>query len=227
MSDDRPYDDVVARLALLEREVADFRSTAMARVSRRPTGSIEPTFASTAPAGALLLQGQTLNRADFPALWQWASTHGAVTGAAFGAGNGSTTFTLPDMRGRWPVGVGTLGSDTYVLGQVVGAARHTLTSAEIPAHTHPHTFDSAGLHDHGGTGTSGSHSGHNSGATAIQSGSGNTVATTTQNSLGSHSHSIADSGSHTHGFSVNSNTGGGGSHENRPPSIAWNWLVWT
>src|SRR3954467_1403261 len=56
----------------------------------------------------------------------------AILGTSFG-GNGTTTFGLPDMRGRVPVGTG----KSYALGHVGGEENHLLTAGEVPGHTHP------------------------------------------------------------------------------------------
>ncbi len=55
----------------------------------------------------------------------------SVLGIAFG-GNGATTFQLPDMRGRVPVGAG----KTYASGATGGEEGHLLTTNEVPSHTH-------------------------------------------------------------------------------------------
>ncbi|WP_273652704.1 phage tail protein [Cellulomonas fimi] len=56
----------------------------------------------------------------------------SLLGTTYG-GDGRVTFALPDLRGRVPVHVG----DGFSLGQAAGAEHHTLTVAEMPAHTHP------------------------------------------------------------------------------------------
>lgn len=64
----------------------------------------------------------------------------SLLGTTYG-GNGTTTFALPDLRGRVPVGQGTApGGGTYALGQVSGTETTTLTSANMPAHTHVATL---------------------------------------------------------------------------------------
>jgi microcystin-dependent protein len=57
----------------------------------------------------------------------------AILGAAFG-GNGNTTFALPDLRGRVPVGA---GANSYAVGAAGGEETHLLTTNEVPSHTHP------------------------------------------------------------------------------------------
>jgi microcystin-dependent protein len=65
-----------------------------------PLGTINAFGGSTAPEGWLLCQGQAISRTDYSALF-------AVIGTAFGAGDGSTTFNVPDFREVVPVGAGT------------------------------------------------------------------------------------------------------------------------
>jgi microcystin-dependent protein len=59
----------------------------------------------------------------------------ALLGTTYG-GNGQTTFALPNLQARVPVHFGAGGGGTYALGQVGGESTHTLSVAEIPAHTH-------------------------------------------------------------------------------------------
>ncbi len=60
----------------------------------------------------------------------------ALIGTTYG-GDGQTTFALPDLRGRTPVGQGTgPGLSTYVMGQVAGVENITLASPQMPIHTH-------------------------------------------------------------------------------------------
>jgi microcystin-dependent protein len=67
-----------------------------------PPGILVPFAGSTAPEGWLLCQGQAISRASYPAL----NAVLAAAGYPFGSGDGSTTFNLPDLRGRAPYGVG-------------------------------------------------------------------------------------------------------------------------
>jgi len=102
------------------------------------SGKIEPCVLPTAPAGWLLCAGQAVSRTRYAALF-------AAIGTTFGAGDGSTTFNLPDMRGRAFAGLDNMGgssanvvTDTSAdnLGGVMGAETHTLTESELPAHDH-------------------------------------------------------------------------------------------
>lgn len=87
-------------------------------------------FAGTfAPAGWHLCDGTTLNIADFDALY-------TLLGTTYG-GDGQTTFMLPDLRSRVPVGQGAgPGLTNRALGQQFGVAQVTLTANQMPAHSH-------------------------------------------------------------------------------------------
>jgi microcystin-dependent protein len=83
-----------------------------------------------APRGWAFCQGQILSIAQNTALF-------SLLGTTYG-GNGQTTFALPDLRGRVPVGTGQgPGLPSVNLGEQAGAPTHTLTNTEMPAHNHP------------------------------------------------------------------------------------------
>ena len=84
-----------------------------------PTGMVVPYAGAAAPDGWLLCQGQAVSRTTYAQLF-------SVIGTTYGSGDGSTTFNLPDMRGRVAV-----GSDAN-LGAKAGAKTHALTNAELP-----------------------------------------------------------------------------------------------
>ena len=96
-----------------------------------PTGGIIMFGGSSAPTGWLLCAGAAVSRTTYAALF-------AVIGTAFGVGDGSTTFNVPNFARRVPVGAG--GSGTGTLGNAVGNTggeeTHVLTTAELAAHTH-------------------------------------------------------------------------------------------
>lgn len=82
-----------------------------------------------APTGWFFCDGQLLPIASYTALF-------SLLGTNFG-GNGTTTFGLPDLRGRTPIGPGQgPGLTSRVVGQALGVESHALTTAETPAHTH-------------------------------------------------------------------------------------------
>src|SRR5580704_2739524 len=82
-----------------------------------------------APRGWALCQGQLLAIAQNTALF-------SILGTTYG-GNGTSTFALPDFRGRVPLSSGSgPGLQTYVLGEQIGSENVTLLSVQIPAHNH-------------------------------------------------------------------------------------------
>jgi microcystin-dependent protein len=83
---------------------------------------------STAPSGYLLCQGQAVSRTTYAILF-------SAIGTTYGAGDGSTTFNLPDLRQRVPVGLNSSGTFN-ALGNTGGAETHTITVAQLPSHTH-------------------------------------------------------------------------------------------
>lgn len=96
-----------------------------------PPGVILAYGGTVAPSGYLLCDGSAVSRSLF------ASLFGAI-GTAWGVGDGSTTFNLPDMRGRAPIGVGTgSGLTPRVLAALGGEEKHQLVTAELSGHTHP------------------------------------------------------------------------------------------
>lgn len=108
-----------------------------------PAGSMMPFAGATVPTGWLLSYGQAVNRTTYANLF-------SAIGTTWGIGDGSTTFNLPDMRGRTPFGKDNMGGtsanrltatynggvDGSSLGNVGGEQAHVLTVAELAAHTH-------------------------------------------------------------------------------------------
>ena len=113
-----------------------------------PKGMISPYGGASAPTGWLMCDGSAVSRTTYSALF-------AVIGTAYGSGDSSTTFNVPDLLGRTPIGAGSgSGLTARTLGQKVGVESTVLTSSHIPQHSH--TID----HGHGNTiniSTGGSH----------------------------------------------------------------------
>lgn len=156
-----------------------------------PTGAIVMYGGSTAPSGWLLCDGSAVSRTTYANLF-------AVIGTAFGVGDNSTTFNLPDLRERFPLGWKAAGA----VGGTLGAAGGTLS------HTHDsHSFTQPSSHSHSGgaVGTGGAHT-HNvpqtSGTALDVGGTGSNAAryahTHTADSAGDHSHTFTQPSSHTH-----------------------------
>jgi microcystin-dependent protein len=84
----------------------------------------------TQAPGWLLCDGRAVSRATYAALF-------AKVGTAHGAGDGSTTFNLPDSRGRSPMGAGAgPGLTARTLGAKVGEESHVISAGEMPKHQH-------------------------------------------------------------------------------------------
>lgn len=94
-----------------------------------PIGSIIPYSGETAPEGYSICDGKELNRETYKELF-------SIIGTTFGNGDGSSTFNLPDLKGRVSVGVDNSDTDFNTLGKVGGEKTHTLTISEMPSHTH-------------------------------------------------------------------------------------------
>ena len=156
-----------------------------------PIGAIQAYGGETAPAGWLICDGSAVSRTGYSELF-------SAIGTAFGEGDGSTTFNLPDLRGRTTIGSG-LGTATdaveRIIGQSGGSERVTLTTAQMPSHSHTNLYyvDSGGVGSFGYNYTSGTGKGQRSSATESSGGIGN--------------------------------TGGGESHGNMQPYVAISYII--
>jgi len=92
-------------------------------------GEIRLFAGNFAPRGWALCNGQLLAISQNTALF-------SILGTQYG-GNGTTTFSLPDLRGRIPVNQGQgPGLSPYTVGEQIGTENVTLLSTQMPAHTH-------------------------------------------------------------------------------------------
>lgn len=102
-------------------------------------GTVTMFAGNFAPVGYAFCDGRLLPIAENSALF-------ALIGTTYG-GDGQVTFALPDLRGRAPIHQFNLaGGGNYVIGQVLGTETVTLTTNQLPAHTH-------GLGANSGTGS--------------------------------------------------------------------------
>ena len=95
-----------------------------------PAGSISMYAGSTAPTGYLLCDGSAVSRTTYADLF-------TAIGTTYGAGDGSTTFNVPNVKGRVAVGYNSADTSFDALGETGGEKAHTLTVAEMPSHNHP------------------------------------------------------------------------------------------
>lgn len=163
-------------------------------------GTIIMFAGNFAPRGWALCQGQMLSIAQNTALF-------SILGTTYG-GNGQTTFALPDLRGRVPMGAGQgPGLGNYELGEVTGTENVTLLSTQMPQHNHSVMVS---------TGNANSPQGSNN-YLAVANGDfqGDNVTVNTYNgtpnaTLGGSSIGIA---------------GGNQPHENLQPSLGMNYII--
>ncbi|NJO61608.1 MAG: hypothetical protein HC836_26175 [Richelia sp. RM2_1_2] len=148
-------------------------------------GEIKMYGGSSPPPKYLTCNGSAISRTTYAALF-------AVIGTAFGVGNGTTTFNIPNMLGRVPVGAGAgSGLTNRILGALAGAETHILTTNQMPSHSHSASSVVAGAHTH--TGTAANAGAHTHTGTAANAGAHtHTGSGSTTDSAGAHTHNITD-----------------------------------
>ena len=170
-------------------------STTQTTAVTAPAASMMVFAGASAPSGWLLCFGQAISRTTYATLFSAVST-------TYGIGDGSTTFNLPDMRGRVAAGADNMGGsaagrltsttmspDGNTLGATGGTQTHTLITAEMPSHTHALSDPYPGV---------------NTGGSWQQNG-------------GAYGGPIGTIGS----------TGGGGAHLNVQPTLVLNYIIKT
>lgn len=158
-----------------------------------PAGAFIPYGGAVAPTGWLLCDGSAVSRITYADLF-------TAIGTAFGVGDGSTTFNLPDFRGRALAGLDNMGGVSAgrvgaaaadSMGGAIGTETHTLTEAQMPTHRHTINYPSGGVGSNG----------LNTGGLFFSTGGG-TYTTDTMNT-----------------------TGGSQPHNNMQPTMFVNWLI--
>jgi microcystin-dependent protein len=210
-----------------------------------------PYSEATIPAGHLAEYGQAISRTTYPLL----HARAAADGYPHGAGDGSTTFNLPDCRGRNRVGKDNMGgvaanrisaaNNGTTLGGVHGSQSHTLILGEIPSHNHGggshthtvvshnhnvQTFGRNQFHGHEvwhNYDNIGYASGPNSLQPLVVNGTGAFISFNTQGDSPDHVHGIDAQAPATGGPSatVVVSEGGGGAHNNLQPGIIVNKII--
>jgi microcystin-dependent protein len=117
----------------------DFSGANLTGIEGIPTATIVPWSSASVPTGFLECNGQTVSRSTYAALF-------AIVGTTYGAGDGSSTFGLPDLQDNVPVGksnnkalASTGGANTVAAtGNVGGStANATLSTPQLASHSHP------------------------------------------------------------------------------------------
>lgn len=178
--------------------------SALSGAATVPTGVIMSHTGTSAPSGWVLANGQSLSRATFPNLWAFvqssgnlAASEGAKQAGQYGPGNGSTTFTVPNLGVNGGYFIRPISS-----GRNIGSVQ----ADDIKSHTHTGVTNSAGAHSHTYPGP----------ATALPTGSNRP-----SGSGGTGVLPTSTAGAHTHQLSINS-TGG---TETRPKNIAYPFII--
>jgi len=166
------------------------------------TGTISMWLTSTPPDRWLILDGAAVSRTDYSELF-------ALWGTTFGAGDGTTTFNLADMRSLHPKGAG----GVIALGAIAGSSVVTLTVGQLPAHSH-------GVNDPGHTHRERVGNGANAFILGAGGGANPTVANgTTTNTVAN------ETGSKTTGITTQ-NTGTGDPISTAQPSMGVHYIVY-
>lgn len=210
--------------------------------SLMPTAVVLPYAGTSAPTGFLMCNGAAVSRTTYARLFN-------VIGTTFGAGDSSTTFNVPDLRQKYPMGVAASGTGN-ALGDTFGSINHThgagsfavsgTTSSTAVPHTHSlgGATDSDGAHSHtfsdsfttgGPSGDIGRGTGVSTAASSVHTHSGSVSGTTS--SHGGHTHGLpantgttSSSTNHSHTFSASVT---GTSASNNPPTLALNFVIKT
>jgi len=175
-------------MANYEATKYDFDGANLTGIEGIPTGTIIPWSDGSAPSGFLECNGALVSRTTYADLF-------AIIGETYGAGDGSTTFAVPDLQDNVAVSksnnkaLGTTGGANTVAatGNVGGStANATLTTAQLASHNHPQTLYS-GPGPWGGTGTNAS----SNNTTQQPGGNSITFGNVNAGSDGGHSHNMS------------------------------------
>jgi microcystin-dependent protein len=237
-----------AAIAITKLDSAVASTSYVDSVAGLAAGIVQMYAGSSAPSGWLVCDGSAVSRTTYSALF-------TAIGTTWGVGDGSTTFNLPDMRGRSPLGAGSgTGLTSRTLGTSYGSEKTALNASDIPSHTHPiggnsgidnadhtHTVSAttgteSATHTHG-PGSGSTFIGGTGGNNAAASGSAATnwstsTATLTQSANHTHSFSATSSGrSSNHSHSLPTNTGSSATSTTSPavlhPVATFNFIIKT
>lgn len=212
-------DEVVAELQAWAAQVDGINAAerltslagGLASIPTAQPGFLQPYAGSSAPSGWLMCDGSAISRTQYANLF-------AVIGVTYGVGDNVTTFNIPDLRQRFPLGKAASGTGA-TLGSTGGAIDHTHTGGSVSGST---ANESA--HTHGaGSLSADEHSTFYD--TEVDK---NLDGTTVEVSLTTHLHTVIGTtgagSAHSHGAGT---LAVGASGSNNPPYLAINWIVKT
>lgn len=192
-------------------------------VQPQPVGVVEAFAGSNAPNGWLICDGSQVLRSLYPELF-------SVIGTTYGSGDGFSTFTLPDLRGRTIAGrdgvnnmnngptnrltSSYFGASGTALGNSGGNEAHTLNTNQMPSHTHTQNAHSHSVESPAGHSWGANFGGLSGGATFTFSPSGVFAGVYGGQNLTAMGVTA-----------TNQNTGGNGAHNNTQPTIILNYII--
>ena len=204
-----------------------------------PAGVINMWATTTAPTSWLLCDGTAVSRTTYAALFTVIST-------TYGVGDGSTTFNVPNLKGKVPVGRDSADVSFDSMGETGGAKTHTLLTTEMPVHTHVQDSHNHTQNSHNHTQNSHTHGGsvgtgeflYRDGAynTGFNSWVGNVYLAITWNGAtagatavnqAQTATNIAATATNQAQTATNQNAGSGSAHNNLQPYIVLNYIIKT
>ena len=176
-------------------QLANLDNSVSAHVS--PVGTVMAYAGSGAPTYWLLCNGGAISRSTYSELF-------SAIGTTYGSGDGSSTFNLPDLRGRVVAGVGASGTplSSFSLGSTGGNETEVLSVAQIPQHQHAIYCSNDDARDSG-------------------SGSGYSVH---KSNIGATGANVVPRGGKT---ILTALAGGSAAHNNTQPTMALNYIIHT
>ena len=188
-----------------------------------PAGSVIMWAALSAPTNWLLCDGSVVARATYPSLY-------ASIGTTYNTGGElSTEFRLPNLKGRVVTGYDSTQTEFNTMGKTGGAKTHTLTTAEMPSHTHIQNAHTHIQDSHNHTLSLWVFNGANPGAVGAKYGIAYQVNTGARNDQGggelSGNYNVATTATNQNTTATNQNTGGDGAHNNLQPYITMQYII--